>query len=316
MLSIKRILVPYDFSAFSQEALRYGLNIAKQVGAELHVMHVEVLHGVPLTDVPSQTSKSETLHQRVEEENEALRPLFKEVVTFYAVGYDIAPGPAILAYTREYDIDLIVAGTHGRRGVRRFLLGSVTEELVRHAECPILTIPKSEAPALETIDIRRILVPTDFSKHSKEALLYAKELARLFGAQIDLLHVVNMPSQVTFYDTGLFSVYKFQPEVDKYALDQLKDFYGESQDGPPADNVRYAVTYDLEADGIVEYAKENPIDLIVMGTHGRSGVSFLLGNVTAKTIRRISCPAFIVRSFGKSLIGNLGKPEEEEEVPA
>lgn len=301
MLSIKKIMVPYDFSAFSREALMHGLTLARRTSAELHVMHVELPHGVPLTDEKSEPTKGETLRLRVEEDMENYSDLSEGVIVFYAVGRDIAPGMAILQYAEEYDIDVVVVGTHGRRGFRRFLLGSVAEEIVRHAQCPVITVPKRNKEE-KPLAIKRILLPADFSNHSEESLLYAKSLAETFDAQLVLLHVVNLPSQVTFNDTGLVSVYEYQPEIEVYAYEQLKELYEQSE-GPAVKNVAYAIEYNLESDGIVQYAEDNDVDLVVMGTHGRTGMSrFLLGNVTAKTLRRITCPVFVVKSFGKSLV--------------
>ena len=309
MLSIKKILVPYDFSPFSREALGFSARLARLTGAELHVMHVEMLHGASLVETPSEPVKGEVLHKRVEEENEDLQSLLGDCMIVYAVWRDIAPGPSIVHYADRNDIDVIIMGTHGRKGFRRFLLGSVTEEVVRHAECPVLTIPERNSEGDNPLTIKRILVPTDFSKHSKEALIYAKALAALLDARLDLLHVVHLPSRVTFYDTGLFSVYEYQSEVDTYAHDELQEFFDNSY-GPEVNDVVFSVEYDLEPDGIVKYAEENKSDLVVMGTHGRTGMSrFLLGNVTAKTIRRLPCPAFVVRSFGKSLV-QLSDEEE------
>ena len=302
MLSLNKVLVPFDFSEFSREALTMGLNLARRMGAEVHVLHVEVLHADPLVRASTQPVKAEVLRKRVEEEVYEFKSLSEGIVMFFAVGRDIAPGPIIVEYTNEHDIDLVVMGTHGRRGFRRFLLGSVTEEVMRHAPCPVLTVPRRKDRPAAPFGIRRILVPTDFSEHAEEALAYAKELAVLFNAQIDLLHAVAIPAQVTFYDTGLFSIYEYQPQLEAYADEQLKLFY-ENSGGPDIKRVTYTVSYEPEADSISRFADENNCDLVVMGTHGRSGMErFLMGNVTAKTVRHIHTPVFIVKSFGKSLI--------------
>ena len=274
MLSLKKLLVPFDFSEFSREALTMGLNMARQTGAEVHVLHVELLHANPLTETSNEPFKAEALRKRVEEEVTDYTTLSNGTVVYFAVGRDIAPGPIIVEYATDHDIDVIVMGTHGRRGFRRFLLGSVTEEVMRHAHCPVLTVPRRKNGIPAPFGIRRILVPTDFSVHSEEALAYAKELALLFNAQLDLLHAVAIPAQVTFYDTGLFSIYEYQPQLEAYAHEQLHAFY-ENSGGPDIKRVTYTVAYEPEATSISRFADENNCDLVVMGTHGRTGMEAL-----------------------------------------
>ena len=312
MLSLNKILVPFDFSEFSREALVMGLNMARRTGAEVHVLHIEMLHANSLIETATEPLKAEALRARVEDEVNDYSALSDGAVVFFAVGRDIAPGPSIVEYARKHNIDLIMMGTHGRRGFRRFLLGSVTEEVMRHAECPVLTVPRRNEKSRASSRISRILVPTDFSVHSENALLYAKELALLFDAQLDLLHAVSIPAQVTFYDTGLFSIYEYQPELEVYAEDQLKVFYEDSS-GPDLKRVTFTVAYEPEADSIRRFADENDSDLIVMGTHGRTGLErFMMGNVTARTIRHVNTPVFIVKSFGKSLLEEKTRYEEAE----
>ncbi len=144
-MQLKKILMPTDFSACANAALAHAVDLAEQFDAELHLLHVVVLH----QDDPHSPGHSfpglEELHQRMEEA--ASSEMKRSVDERRAAGLKIveaqtrhiAAAPAILDYAAREDVDLIVLGTHGRRGLRRFLLGSVTEEVVRSASCPVLT---------------------------------------------------------------------------------------------------------------------------------------------------------------------------------
>jgi nucleotide-binding universal stress UspA family protein len=139
--------------------------------------------------------------------------------------------------------------------------------------------------------IRHILVPTDFEPASTAALDYARDIAARFGARLSLLHVITDPKA-----TGLWT-----PEVYVPASPETRDAFlrGSRQrlesTLSSADLERFRVTLDARigpaAEVIVDYARENAVDLIVMGTHGRRGVAHLmLGSVAERVVRHASCP--------------------------
>jgi len=148
------------------------------------------------------------------------------------------------------------------------------------------------------IRIDKILTPTDFSDPSRQALNYACELAKRFGAELRLLHVVQPPSTVAVYGTPvpeeiLHPEPAAQQELEKLEVpggDQIREIVREIQTGPPF----------VE---IVRYAKANDVDLIVMGTHGRGGiVHALLGSVAEKVVRKAPCPVLTVRDKGHQFV--------------
>jgi universal stress protein A len=145
-----RILVPIDFSPTSDVALRYGRDLAKTFGATLHVLHA-VGDAVTLGAVPPAYGP-ELGSVVVELEADARRRVSELVEPDRADGLTVtdsvvsamSPSNAIVTYAKEHDIDLIVMGTHGRGAVAHFLLGSVTESVVRSAPCPVLTVRHAE----------------------------------------------------------------------------------------------------------------------------------------------------------------------------
>jgi nucleotide-binding universal stress UspA family protein len=144
---------------------------------------------------------------------------------------------------------------------------------------------------------RRILVPTDFSEPSDAALQYARMVAGKFGASLHLLHVFESP----LYLAGAVSAEVYVADaaaIQAELMEQAKNNLAERVTA--GDRERYAVTTDivtgLSASSIVKYATEQHIDLIVMGTHGRRGMShLLLGSVAEHVVRTAPCPVLTVR---------------------
>jgi nucleotide-binding universal stress UspA family protein len=213
----------------------------------------------------------------------------------HTVVRDVAAAPALLRYAEEHAIDLIVMGTHGRSGLRRMLLGSVAEEVVRWAPCPVLTV-RANGPTVD--EIASILVPVDFSESSKAAVRQAVRLARLFGARLDLLHVGETVPVPAFYDTG-FIVYEYGPQFAEHALEQLHGLVDDELAGDPgaALEVRVHVGVGQSPSVIVKEAERLGSGLIVMGTRGLSGLKhLLLGSVAERVLRLARCPVLVTKS--------------------
>lgn len=146
MIDVLRILLPTDFSEASREAAKYAFSLADRYGAELHVLHVieEIAPSLPEAVCRVGTDPEHFLTQARETAEKHLAAALpndiaggKNVVRAVREG---SPPVQILDYAREHGVDLIVIGTHGRGGFTHFLIGSVAERIVRHAECPVLTI--------------------------------------------------------------------------------------------------------------------------------------------------------------------------------
>jgi nucleotide-binding universal stress UspA family protein len=148
------------------------------------------------------------------------------------------------------------------------------------------------------IKLDKILTPTDFSDPSRQALHYACELAKRFEAGLWVIHVVQPTTTAAVYGTPipdeiLHPEPAAQQQLEKLEIpdaDQIREVVREIQTGPPF----------VE---IVRYAKANDVDLIVMGTHGRSGiVHALLGSVAEKVVRKAPCPVLTVRDKGHQFV--------------
>jgi nucleotide-binding universal stress UspA family protein len=292
MLEIRRILFPTDFSECAQVALPHAVRLAQLHDADLILLHVLVLHQSTAMDVVEPFPGEEEARKALEET--ARQPAGTRVS--HHVARAVAAAPAILDYAEEDGADLIVIGSHGRRGIRRLLLGSVAEEVLREAACPVLIV-REDAKRSTEAEVKRILVPIDFSKQTALALDYAHELASSFGASLDLLHVVEVPTYPDFYvpfsaalETGAVRQ-DAQARLDALA-EPLRLFH----------EVHTEVRVGRTSIEVTELAEDRGHDLIVLPSHGYSGLErVLLGSVAEGVLRRAPCPVLTVKPFGKDL---------------
>lgn len=158
--------------------------------------------------------------------------------------------------------------------------------------------------------MERILVPVDFSEYSQEALRHAREWADLYGAEIDVLHVIEETLHPAFYVGGVRSIYDAEPNIEKKVRERLEAFV-ETTEGPDV-NVQLHVGSGSAASAIAEFVEDQGIDLVCMSTHGRTGMErFFLGSVAEKVVRHVRCPVLTVKAFGTSFAS-----EEAEERAA
>ncbi len=293
-MKIERVLMPTDFSTCADVALDHGLFVARRYDATLHLLHAIVLHEEDLGPVSDGFPSMETLYQRIEigartEMGQLLVRRADECVRVEeVVRRGVAAAPTIAAYVEEAGIDLVVIGTHGRRGIRRFLLGSVAEEVVRTVPCPVLTI-RDQAGKQGLQRPESLLVPFDFSPASEAALGAALELAKEYGARIDLLHAISPPIDASGYGLAMGSHMEVTAAVTK-ALDE------HAAGLPTAVEVRTHVLHGAPGLVVVRFAEKSGSDLIVVGTHGLEGMSrWLLGSVADKVVRGASCPVLVWR---------------------
>ncbi|UCC82744.1 MAG: universal stress protein [Gemmatimonadota bacterium] len=303
MLRIGKVLYPTDFSRCAGHALPYTLHLAETYRAELHLLHALVLHEADPGNLSHRLPDMEELYLALEEHADA--QLKGAIEAHGRAGFTIksaqvraiSAAGAILDYATENEIDLVVMGTHGRRGLRRLLLGSVAEEVVRLAPCPVLTVPEREDRASPS-QIERIVVPVDFSVHAKLALAYAVQLSDAYGAQLHLLHVVDEVIYPDFYPPVIPSGGSITDELRDQSLQRMKTLLSGFEGTDAAVHVRAG----RAAPEIADFAQDRDADLIVIASHGLTGISHvLLGSVTEQLVRRAPCPVFTVKGFGRKL---------------
>jgi nucleotide-binding universal stress UspA family protein len=294
-MQITRILMPTDFSSCAHGALAHALLLARLHQAELHLLHVEELHENDPEHNDHTFPQHEEILARVMEsakgEMGKILPPSGSLQIIERQSRALAAAPEIVRYAEKEGMDLIVIGTHGRRGIRRLILGSVTDEVVRTAHCPVLTLHTATgSPPPRRPD--PILVPIDFSQRSRSSLETAKALAEVYGSGLELVHVFQRPVYPDVYPglAGPAAQYTF-PQLNVELSDALKDWAGEE------DGISSTVLEGQPAYSIAKHAESVGAGLIVLATHGLGGLPhFLLGSVSEQVVRRAECPVLILRS--------------------
>ncbi len=273
-VTFEHILVPTDFSDVSGRALEYAKTLAKPGDSELLLAHVS--RGDNLITSPEaawiEAAEIEGLEeQELEQRGAALRSEGYRARTISLVG---PLCDQLLSAINEYKVDLIVLGTHGRKGVERLLLGSDAEALLRHAHCPVISI----GPGVEenkTWHLREVICATTLEPHSAEVVAYAQKLALQHGAGLILLHVKDVVSET---DVDWVS---FEDAFHYYALENL----GKSS------WLRTRLSSAAPGISIVDLAKQRGSDLIVMGARPASSMAtHLPPGIAAKVLLQAPCP--------------------------
>ena len=295
-----RILFATDGSQGSATAEAYACVLAQSWGASLTVM--SVLEFPPGMN-PDYPVNRLYLGELLKETTEKLVDLKARLV---ALGISVQsciatgiPSEEVLAVARTKDTDLIVVGTRGKTGLEHVLLGSTAERIIRMAPCPVLTVPmdkqrtdgrsSTEKPSTTP---KRMLVPVDFSDCSLDALEYGALIAQRSNASLKLLHVLEPVS----YGLDFTLPHMAERESSKTAVTKrLSDLVSALTSGGLASD--FLISGGLPADSILDAARAQSVDVIVMGTHGRRGLSHaLFGSVAESVLRRSSCPVLTVRS--------------------
>jgi len=286
-VSLQNILFATDFSSSSEAALPYALSVARAYDSQVYVAHVirpDLFQLVP----PEEAETLQKSTQRHAEEQMAgllisgrLRDVPHKVV--------IREGP-LWAITQElideYQVDLVVVGTHGRTGARKLLLGSAAEEVFRLSPCPVLTVgPHVSGAPPPRAHIRRLLLATDFSAQSERAASYALSLAQEHEAHITLLHVVkeardlsdrNRAVLVEFFTRRLQGL--LPAGADLWCQPEIRVEFGEP------------------SEVILQSAVEEESDLLVLGIRRSGNFSGHLPPATAyKVVCQSLCPVLTVR---------------------
>ena len=290
MIRIEHILCPVDFSEFSSRALHHAGALAYKHGARLTALHV-----VPITDLPLPRLTDDDRRRLTDQVRDFGADLPGEVSFDIRVCEAPAAGREILRQATETRADLLVIGSHGRSGFERFLLGSVTEKVMRAAPCPTLVVPRRAGDVIvdEPVRFRRILCSIDFSPTSTHALHYTRCMVDEEGGQIILLHALEVPPELRANPlVEGYDVAKVRAGAEADCLRRLQQFVPEI---PPRCSVKTLVREGAAYREILTVAAERSVDLIVMGVHGRGAMDLLaFGSNTARVSRAATVPVLIV----------------------
>ncbi len=307
----RKILVPLDGSELAERAVSPSLRIARAMAREAKqadespAIHLVLLRVV---STPAMVSADPALFDELvrmgsDESQAYLRGVAAELeaegVVVETRTVSGPPAEAIVHFAEDSEVDLIVVSSHGRTGGSRWVYGSVAEKVLHHAPCAVIII-RAQA-TVEMFANRSILVPLDGSPLAEAALAPAMALARGVGSDVKLLRVVPMQEAAPQRDD--LSARRYSELLDEAHQSEkaaAESYLQQIYSGWPTDHVFFdvQVTGENVADAIVDYADEQRADLIIMSSHGRSGMGrWLHGSVAEKVLQGAGCATLIIRSL-------------------
>ncbi len=291
---IKYILCPIDFSEFSKRAYCHALSLVEHYKAKLTLLHVVELWKYPYADYAAAEADYANFCRAMHHGGKEKLQQFVKTIPHGDIQPELlvqegrAPD-SILSFAAEHKPDLIVMGTHGRRGFDRLMLGSATDRVMREAPCPILAVC---CPTRDSLDsaagkhpvhhLSRILLCTDFSENSSRALDYAVSVTEEYAGELTLVHVVeHVPSRTKIEEVTATSTQQLDKLISAEKRKTLK--------------ITTAVRIGKPYQQIIEYAQEVPTDVIVMGVRGAGALDrAIFGSTTYRVLQLGPCPVLAV----------------------
>ncbi len=288
-----KILVPIDFSDRSKKALEVAQKFAVLMDGKVtpYYSHLPISE----LDEPYALGMSTKMYQKFDDLEKTLMDRVlsiskKLIEENYLAEPIVQMGNAaqgIIDASEEFDC--VIMSSHGRTGFSRFLLGSVSEKVLRLANKPVMIVENDS----DVDDFQKLLVTTDFSENSAGAFPIAIDIAKKTGATIDLIHILSF-DQFDDEEKDL-SLKKIREERLKILK---KEYFHEISDQV---NAKVIVSQDSPHEAIYNHVNNNEYNLIVMATVGRTGINYLImGSTTANVVRHVRTALLSVNPKGVS----------------
>jgi nucleotide-binding universal stress UspA family protein len=303
MVVIDRILCPVDLSPCSRTALEHALALARWYEAKVTVLHI--FRQIPVVDTAA-AALGAGIYAPPVALSEVDRAAIERRVTEFVSTTSGAEGVAvhvcegvnireeILREAEAITADLLILGSHGLTGVKRLVLGSTAENVLRHATTPVLIVPAhAEAAPHSGVPFKQIVCAVDFEADSYRALRYALDLAQESDAQLTLLHAVEMPAVHVGAEDLVFDLESTRQTLIRAARERLEALVPETARA-------YCTVHAEVADGqaqvaILRLATEVGADLIIMGVRNRHAIDVaVFGSHTQAVVRAAHCPVLTV----------------------
>jgi nucleotide-binding universal stress UspA family protein len=287
MVRINKILCPVDFFPASRRAADYAIALAKAYESKLILLHVvspvlPASYEIPINAadiLESMTNAADNEMKKLAARAQAKKVDAEVVVHTGEIDLEIRSS------IKDLNVDFIVMGTHGRRGFEKWFLGSVTERLLRRVDVPLLTIGSIANGTKAPNAIRRILVTTDFSEGTGDAIRYAFSIGQEYQAKVTLMHVLNdISADISgrYRDTLIKSI---RTELEDLVPDDARDWC----------DVSTRVETGLPWTRILDTAKRDKIDLVVMNVHGNGMLHrALVGSTAERVVRGAPAPVLLI----------------------
>jgi nucleotide-binding universal stress UspA family protein len=310
MRSFRHVLAPTDFSRCSSRAIALGGVIARTTGARLTLLHVypyTAPMGLDALYLPNGLTPDEATRASMARE---LGRLAKSVPgTAHSIETAVRDGDAsseILAYAEAHDADLIVMGAHGRRGLDRLIIGSVAQQVSRHAACSVLAVHAAGLPtSLPTLS--NILCAVDLTGPSDETLGRAAALAKATGAKLTVHHAAQAVHWDDPWPIARGNEADVREALAESARAQLATLIARHTD--PELKTESIVTFGWPREEIVRMATACAADLLVLGAHSTTFVGrVLFGSTAEHVLHAMPCPVLLVRPLPA---GDVSRHESE-----
>lgn len=293
MFRFQHILVPLDGSELAERALPPALAIARAMSAKLVLFRaasqLTLLAADPQLYEEMGRMNAEETGTYLRAVRASLSPTDVQIETVSEVG---APADAIVKYAAAHGVDLIVMSSHGHTGVRRWIYGSVAERILQEARCATLVL--CAANTVKFLQYKRLLVPLDGSALAERALEPASALAEALSTELYLLRV-TAPAHAPLETVAMQQVFN---EIEHQERNEAERYLQQQYQKLPNRHLFFDVLTARRsvADTIIDYVQSHQIDLIVMSTHGRTGLDrVMFGSVTEKVLHGACCATLVIR---------------------
>jgi len=279
-LEIKRILVPTDLSPQAVASLQFARFFAERFSSTLTLLNVDPIV-FPVeeagTDIQIYVATRPDHLAKLQDEVRAYAECALQGIPYTIATVIGDPAPTIIREEEEVDADLVIMATHGLRGWRRLILGSVTERVIRGGNCPVLSVNRNEGRLRTSDPVRKILCPINFSDVARASLEYASQLAAAFDCELDIIHVVEEGARTLLTTTNENIRGWIDPAVQNRCT------------------FRQIVLRGGAAERVLDCAEDLGADLIVIGAqHKRFRDETIIGTTTERLVRFARIPVLSV----------------------
>lgn len=283
-MTIRRIVAAVDASEPARHAAERAVSLAGRWGAELTLVHVYETVPAESASILTATSLNEQSRVAAERGMKALTKAIGEPQdhTIVRPGRDV-PG-TICEVARDSEADLVVVGTIGRTGVSRFFLGSVAESIVRQAHCPVW-VERTPQPTMR--EVERLVVCTDLSPMSEAGVALASSLATNLGVVVEMVYALEAPYQALSSEVHRKLTAEREEQLTRLGAKYFKDV---------APRITIVEGANI-VDAVTAHAARTSADLLVLATHGRTGLSrVFMGSIAERVTRFAPCSVLVARS--------------------
>lgn len=288
----RKILIATDGSEASEKAADFGIEILRFSEAKVYAVYV--IDTTSYGSIPMDEIWSKEGYEQFEKMGREATSYVEERAK--AAGMEAEsvllngnPAEELVNFAEEQNIDLIIVGSLGKGGFERFVLGSVSEKVVKHAKIPVLVVRERKEEKL----YRKILIATDGSKASEKAANFGIEIAKLSGAKIYAVYVID----ITYYDSMLMDETWKKEEYERFKkIGHIATSFVEETAKSAGMEAESILLKGNSVEKIVDFAEKQEVDMIVVGSLGKSGIErFVLGSVSGKVVRHAKVPVLVVR---------------------